>query len=84
MIISDNDPQSSLRKFMNFANIFILLHLICSSYHPQGNRKAEHAVHSIKHLIKKVSDPYIVLLNYHSIPLQHEKIPAKLLMSKKL
>lgn len=60
------------------------LHLTSSSHHPQGNEEAEHAVQTVKNQLKKASDPYVVLLNYSSTPLQHRKSYAEIMMNRKL
>ncbi|XP_029654134.1 uncharacterized protein LOC115227445 [Octopus sinensis] len=71
-VISDNDPQFFLR-------------LTSSPHYPQGNEKLNVQFRQLKPFQnKKASDPYIALLNYHSIPPQHGKGPAELLMKRKL
>ena len=84
LVISDNGPQFISKVFLDFSNRFGFVHLTSSPHYPQGNGEAERAVQTIKNLIKKASDPYIALLNYRSIPLQHDKSPAELFMNRKL
>lgn len=63
---------------------FGFLHLTSSFHHPQGNEEAEHAVQTVKNQLKKASDPYVVLLNYSSTPLQYSKSYAEIMMNRKL
>ena len=81
-VISDNGPQFTSKEFLDFSDRFGFVHLTSSPHYPQGNREAERAVQTIKKLFKKAIDPYIALLNYHSIPLQHGKSPAELFMNR--
>ena len=84
IVLSDNGLQFSSREFLNFSQDYTFTHLTSSPYHPQGNGEAERAVQTVKNLLRKSTDPYIVLLNYGTTPLQNGYSPAELMMSRKL
>lgn len=86
IMVSDNGPgsQFSSRKFLTFSDQYGFTHLTNSPYHPQGNSEAEHAVQTLKHLLKKGEDLHIAVMNYRATPLQKGSSPAELLMGWKL
>lgn len=84
IVVSDNGPQFSLWEFLTFSDKYGFTHLTSSPYHPQGNSEAEYVVQTLKNLLKKVEDLYIVKLNYRATPLQNGSSPEELLMGRKL
>ena len=84
VVISDAGPQFNSRVSDSFSENDGFTHLTSSPLHPQGNGEAEHAVLTVKKLLKKADDPYVALLNYRATPLQHGSSPAELLMGRKL
>ena len=83
-MISDNGPQFSAESYAQFAKEYNFKYVTSSPYHPQGNGEAEHAVGTVKNLLKKEKDPYLALLSYQSTPLQNGYSPSELLMNRKL
>ena len=74
MLVTDNKPQYSLQEFSQLANSYDFKHQTSSLYHPDGNGEAEHAVRTIKSLLKDW-----VLLSYRTLPFCNHS-PAQLLM----
>ena len=69
VLVSDNCPQYASQEFKDFATAYDFRHVTSSPYHLQGNGEEEHAVKTIKSLLKCNSDPNVVLLLYRSTPL---------------
>ena len=67
-----------------FAKEYQFQHVPSSPLYPEGNGKAEHAVKTIKRLLKKGDDLYLALLSYRATPLSIGYSPSELLMSWKL
>jgi len=84
VVNSDNGPQYSSGVYATFAREYQFEHITSSPLYPQGNGEAEHAVQTIKSLLKKEGDPYLALLAYRATPLQNGYSPLELLMSRKL
>ena len=70
VVVTDNRPQYASKEFAQFAESYGFTH---------GNGKAEHAIGTVKSLLKDCSDPYLALLLYRSTPL-----PYLLLMGQHL
>ena len=84
-LVTDNGPQYSSQEFSEFDKSYDFKHQTSSPYHPQGNGKAEHAVRTIKSLLKDCSDPHLALLSYRTTPLPFcNHSPAQLLMGRRL
>ena len=52
LVISDNGPQFSAGSYGQFVKEYQFKHVTSSPYHPQGNRETEHAVGTVKNLLK--------------------------------
>ena len=93
-LISDNGPQYSSREFTNFAKEYGFVHdtytvvryiLVLSICNPQANGEAERAVRTVKALLEKSTDLYLVLLTYRATPIMDTGCsPAELLMNRKI
>lgn len=83
-VISDNGPQYASEEFSEFAREYQFIHSTSSPLYPQGNGEAEHAVKTIKVLLKKEGDSYLALLMYRTTPLQIGYSPSELLIGRKL
>ena len=83
-VMSDNGPQYSSIEFYRFAKDYQFVHSTSSPKFPQSNGEAERAVRTIKNLLRKAEDPYVVLLEYRSTPVTCGYSPAELLMNRKL
>ncbi|KAJ8356775.1 hypothetical protein SKAU_G00195690 [Synaphobranchus kaupii] len=83
-LVTDNRPQFSGMAFAAFAESYGFRHVTSSPKYPQSNGEAEHAVKTVKGLLKKAADPYIALLAYRATPLQNGYSPAQLLMGRRL
>ena len=85
IIMSDNGPQYSSSEFNVFAKKYNFSHVTSSPLFPQSNGQVERAVQTVKKLLKRSDDPYMVLLTYCSTPLQWCNFsPAELLMGRRL
>ena len=84
VVVSNNGPQYSAEVYARFAREYQFEHITSSPHYPQINGEAEHAVHTVKHLLKKGGDPHLALLSYQATPLQSGFSPLELLMSRKL
>uniref|UniRef100_A0A8C5EM65 Integrase catalytic domain-containing protein n=1 Tax=Gouania willdenowi TaxID=441366 RepID=A0A8C5EM65_GOUWI len=88
IVHSDNGPCYSCKEFKDFAEEYNFRHMTSSPLFPQSNGKAEKGVHIVKQILKKAqdsgSDPYLALLSYRALPLEHGKSPAELLMGRRL
>ena len=83
-LISDNGPQFSSTSFAKFAEDYGFTHILPSSRYPQANGEVEHAVQTVKNLLKKTSDTYKALMAYRTTPLESGLCPAELLMGRKI
>ena len=85
VVATDNEPQYASKEFAQFAESYGFTHQTSNRYHPQGNGKAEHAMKTVKSLLKDCSDPHLALLSYRSTPLPFcDYSPAQLLMGQRL
>uniref|UniRef100_A0A3B1ISF7 Gypsy retrotransposon integrase-like protein 1 n=1 Tax=Astyanax mexicanus TaxID=7994 RepID=A0A3B1ISF7_ASTMX len=84
VVVSDNGPQYSSSIFSEFAATYGFKHITSSPRFPRSNGEAERAVQTVKHLLKKTSDPYLALLVYRATPLRNGYSPAQLLMGRQL
>ena len=69
-VVSDNGPQFSAEAYAKFARDYQFKHTTSSPLYPQSNGEVEHAVKTVKALLKKDSDPYQALLAYRATPLE--------------
>ena len=83
-LVTDNGPQFSGADFADFAESYGFRHVTSSPKYPQGNAEAEHAVQTVKGLLKKSDAPYLALLSYRSTPLQNGYSPVQILMGRRL
>ena len=83
-LVSDNGRQFSSNAFAQFAEEYAFTHITTSPRYPQANGEVERAVQTVKHLLKKVQDPYRALLAYRATPLESGLCPAELLMGRKI
>ena len=84
VVVSDNGPQYSSKKFEDFADECHFQHVTARPYHPQSNGEAERAIGTVKSLLRKEKDPSIALLAYRTTPLSNGYSPAQLLMNRRL
>ena len=69
--MSDNGAQFSADVFLTFSNNYGFTHITSSPRFPQSNGKAEHAVKTVKTLLKICDDRknnYLVLMGYQVTP----------------
>ena len=84
ILLTDNGMQYTSSEFSKFSQDYGFVHQKSSPHHHSGNSEAERAVQTIKNLLKKEQDPFIILLNYRPTPLAQGQSPAELLMNRKL
>ena len=67
-VMSDNGPQFSADVFSTFSNDYGFTHITSSPRFPQSNGETEHAVKTVKALLKKCDDRneghYFALMDY--------------------
>ena len=88
-VICDNGKQFTSREYQEFAATYGFKLTTSSPYHPKGHGFIERQVQTIKNLLNKCdkdgSDPYLVLLQLKSTPLDSKiPSPAELLHNRKL
>jgi hypothetical protein len=86
-VMSDNGPQYSSQEFADFAKHYDFVH--CSSpRYPQSNGLAGKYVKIAKRILEKSKsdgrDPFLGILEYHTIPLDIGFSPAELLQARQL
>ena len=77
-IVSDNGPQFRM-EFKEFTQHLDIRHTISSTYHPQGNGKAENAVKTTKRIFKKFKGA-INVLDFNNIPTRGLNISPEQIM----
>ena len=83
VMISDNGPRFVSWEMKQFAGQYGSNHITSSPHYPQSNGQAEHAIQTVKKLLKQVEDPWMALLNYHAAPLPWCNLsPAELLKGR--
>ena len=87
-VMSDNGPQFTSEKFKTFARKWGFKTITSSPHYPQSNGKAESAVKSAKHMLKKAKkdkkDPFLAILNYRNTPTQGlDTSPVQRLMNRR-
>ena len=83
VLVTDNGPQYASLEFSEFSKFYNFTHRTSSPYHPQGNGEAEHAVRTVKSLLKDCKDPHLAL-SYRTTPLPFcNYSPAQLLMGRR-
>ena len=55
-VVTDNGPQFAAEEFADFAQSWRFEHVVSSPHYPQANGEVEHAVQTIKNLMKKSND----------------------------
>ena len=55
-VVTDNGPQIVAEEFADFAQSWGFEHVTSSPHYPQANGEVEHAVQTIKNLMKKSND----------------------------
>ena len=83
-VVSDNRPQYSSHECKQFAAKYGFTHTTSSPCYLRSNREVERTVKTIKSLLKKNDDRYIVLMIYHSTPLHNGFSSLELLMNQRL
>ena len=88
IVVSDNGPQSSTKYYQSFARDWQFQHRTSSPRYARSNGLAESSVKVVNRLIKKCKssrqDILKGLLILRNIPLGCGKLPAELLMGRKL
>ena len=83
--MSDNGPQISADVFSTFSNDYVFTHITSSPWFPQSIGEAEHAVKTVKALLKKCDDRQedhcLALMTYWVTLLECGYSPTELLMS---
>ena len=86
-VFSDNGPQFSAQEYKDFAREYNFRFETSSPKYPQSNGLAERTIQTVKHLLEKAKrdkqDPYLVLLDYKSTPIDGLS-PAQALMGRRL
>ena len=83
-LVTNNAAKFSSNVFAQFAKEYAFTHITTSLRSPQVNGEVEHAVQTVKHLLKKAQDPYRTLMAYRATPLEIGRSPAELLMGRKI
>ena len=83
-VVSDNGPCYASQDYRKFAKEYCFESITSSPHYPQANGEAEKCVQTVKHLIKKASDPYLALLCYRNTPMHNGYSPAEMLMGRRL
>ena len=83
-VVMDNESQFDPNAFRRFSKEHQYDHITSSQYHPRSNGEDEQGVKTVKALLKKGDEPYLVLLAYRSTPLSKGYLPTELLMNRKL
>jgi len=83
-VCSDNGPQFHSDIYKQFAINYQYKHVTSNPYFPQSNGEAEHAIGTIKNLLKKEGDPNLALLAYQSTAFETGYSPSQLLMNRAL
>ena len=84
ILFTDNGPQLDSREFANFSPDWRFQHITSSPRYPQSNHEVERAVQTMKTVLNKSGDEYVVLLNYRDTPWHHGYSPGQLCMDRKL
>ena len=86
-VFSDNGPQFSAQEYKDFAREYNFRFETSSPKYPQSNGLAERTIQTVKHVLEKAErdkqDPYLVLLDYRSTPIDGLS-PAQALMGRRL
>ena len=70
-------PPYTSEEIHKFVHEFALQHVSNSLKYPQSNGAAEHAVQTIKSLLKKENDPYIALFAYREWSIARRAVDGK-------
>ena len=82
---SDTGPQYSAEVFTRFMKSYDIQHVTSSPRYPKSNGQAERTVQTVKHILRKLNDPYLPLLSYRATPLPWCNLsPSELLMGRRL
>ena len=85
-VMSDNGPQYTSYKFVDFARNWDFIHNSSSPHYPKSNGLAERTVQTVKRLMKKAfisnEDPYLALLNLNSTPKKNGLSPMQLMFNR--
>ena len=68
MVISDNGPQYTSKKFKEFSESLNFHHYTSSPHHPKGNSPAEAAVKQAKGILKMSHDSWMATLEQRNTP----------------
>ena len=83
-MVTNNGPQYDSNSFRKFARKYQFHQITSSPYYPRGNGEAECGAKTVKELLKKSNEPYLVLLAYRSTPISNGYAPGEILMSRRL
>ena len=83
-VVTDKGSQFDSNAIQRFSKEYQFRHITSSLYYPSGNGEAEQGVKTVKALLKKGDELYLVLLAYRSTPVSSGYLPAELLVNRKL
>ncbi len=66
IVVSDNGPQYSSKKYEEFADNYHFQHITASPYHPQSNGEAERAIGTLKSRGRRIPIEHIGQHHQHS------------------
>ena len=83
--MSDNRPQNSSQEMKEFLFVLLFKYMTSSPHCPQSNGLAERMLKSVKQLLIKNKDPFIVLMSYRATLLPWCGLsPGGLLMGRQI
>ena len=82
---SDNGPQYVSREMTEFSVAYGFQQITSSPHYPKSNGLAERTVQTVKTMLEKSTDPFLVLLSHRATALQWCGLsPSELLMGRRM